>query len=670
MITTLHFLRPLWFLALLPLAWLIWRYWHSRQQGGVWQSVCDAHLLPHLLVTTPTRNSRLPVILLGLVGVFIIIALAGPVWSKLPQPIYHNSAATVVILSLSKSMDAPDVPPSRLERAKLKLLDFLKRQREGQTALIVYAGEAYVVSPLTDDAATIASQVNSLETNMMPVVGNNLSEALNKANALLDQDGVFKGGRVLLIGDNAANSEAMQSVAALQAKGRVFSVLAVGTSQGAPIPTASGGFVKNSQGAILIQGLDRAALARLAAIGHGHLVNLTANDDDLNQLWLTAQGTLFKSKQQGETHTADVWREEGPWLLLMVLPLVALLWRQGWLAVIVLAVLVQQPHPVQAATWEDMWARPNQQAYHALQHGDAKSAAKLFQDPTWRSVAEYRAGNFADAAIGFGMAQTTDALYNQGNALARAGKLEQAAQNYRKVLQQQPHNEDALHNLKIVENLLKRQQQKQQSGQNQQSKGQQQNQDQHGQGQQNQNQQGQSGQSQQAQQDNKSNDKTGHEQQHQNQQGQAGQSEQAQRDNKQNEKSGQSQQGQQHKEQQVQAGKPQQAKQDLNPNSEAKPSQKALGQQAQTQQAQQHKSQDEHATNSAAAEQADAQQEKQEVSESNANASVTPHKKQSESAQALEQWLRRIPDDPGGLLRNKFRMLHDQRQQAAQSDGN
>jgi len=658
-IASFHFLRPYWLFMLLPLAWILWRYWRQRQQGGSWQAVCDAHLLPHLLVGKHAPASRMPIVLLGIAGVLATLALAGPVWSKLPQPVYHNNAATVVLLNLSDSMNSSDVTPSRLERAKLKLLDFLRRQREGQTALIAYAGEAYVVSPLTDDAATIESLVTSLDTTIMPVAGDHLSEALHKADALLDQDGVFKGGRVLLITDDAGDEHALKAARELEQKGRVLSVLAVGTQHGAPIRAAGGGFVQDSHGGILIPILDQAALAKLASVGHGHMEMLSTTDADLNHLWPTGETSVFKPKRAGEQHAADVWREEGPWLLVLVLPLLVLLGRQGWLGMIVLAVVLQ-PHPAQASTWSDLWSRPDQQAYRALQHDDANTAAKLFKNPQWRSIAQYRAGDYAAAASGFGSQHSPDALYNQGNALARSGKLAAAAQNYRKVLQQQPNNADAQHNLKIVEDLLKQQQQQKQNNSGQQNK-----------------QQGKSGQSsdknagqdqsasQNQQQGNGQThsqsgqqDKAGHKQNGQGQQDQAQQ--QAQ--------SSQQQQGKQNntnpsQQQQAKSSTPQQSGKSAKAT-QAQPQQSQLAQQQSGEQPGQKKPPQAQASSPST--QPEEGDRTAPQSQAGASSDIKP---KSETDQALAQWLRRIPDDPGGLLRRKFMLQHLQRQRAENRNG-
>lgn len=652
MIEHFHFLRPLWLLMLLPMAWVLWHYWRRQERGGVWQNVCDSHLLPHLLIGSGTRASRIPLVLMALAGLLSVLALAGPTWSKLPQPVYHNSAATVVLLNLSESMNAPDVTPSRLERAKLKLLDFLQRQREGQTALIGYAGEAYVVSPLTDDAATIESLVNSLSTDVMPVAGDNLSEALQKADTLLNQDGVSKGGRVLLITDDAGDALALKSAAALQHNGRTLSVLAVGTQQGAPIPASGGGFIKDSHGTIVIPMLDRTALEKLAATGHGRLVTLTASDHDLNTLWPGKQAVLFKAKQAKRTQDANVWREEGPWLLVLAMPLLALLWRQGWLAVIVLVITLPPPS-AHAGTWQDLWARPDQQAYRALQHGDAKTAAKLFKDPGWHSVAQYRSGNYAAAAKEFAKQHTPDALYNQGNALARAGKLAAAAQNYRKVLQQQPDNADAKHNLKIVEDLLKHRQQKQQhQNTNKNKKG------------------GKSGQ--QHAQNSKANS-SGQQQSQGTKQGQSSQ-QQSQHAKQNKAGQGQSQDKQSTQKNSSQATGQQQARSGQQPGAQ----QQSAG--VNKQQAKNPAATPKNAAKEKPAEQAQRDKQGQmpqaakgrpqqsTAAQHTATAAreTTAH---NESTQALQQWLRRIPDDPGGLLRRKFMLQHQQREQAAENNG-
>jgi len=153
MLANFHFLRPLWLLALLPLAGLQWAMWRRRAASRSWQSVVDPRLLPHLLIGSDARQSRALPFAIALGGVLAIFALAGPAWRKIEQPVYRQQSALVVALDLSRTMDASDIKPSRLQRAQLKLRDILAQQKEGDTALIVYAATPFAVTPLTDAGA-------------------------------------------------------------------------------------------------------------------------------------------------------------------------------------------------------------------------------------------------------------------------------------------------------------------------------------------------------------------------------------------------------------------------------------------------------------------------------------------------------------------------------------
>lgn len=183
-LTNLHLLRPWWLLAIIPAAALIWFYTRSHSQSRSWAAIIDKRLLPHVLqgnnnVISKRRHWR-HFILLFLLASLLIVALAGPAFEQRPQPVFKTQSALVLVLDLSRSMDAADIKPSRLGRAHYKLSDILKQRREGQTALIAYAADAFVVSPLTDDAATIEAQLTALQTGIMPAQGSRLDRALQK----------------------------------------------------------------------------------------------------------------------------------------------------------------------------------------------------------------------------------------------------------------------------------------------------------------------------------------------------------------------------------------------------------------------------------------------------------------------------------------------------------
>jgi Ca-activated chloride channel family protein len=449
-----HFLRPWWFLALLPVAWLLIALWRRRASGTTWGELIDAQLLSHLWLEPPGRVARLPLWLLGSGWLLTVLALAGPVWERQPEPVWQTQASRILILDLSPSMDLADLPPSRLERARFKITDILARSREGRSGLVVFAAEPHTVTPLTDDDETIANLLSALSTEIMPVAGDAGAPALRLAGALLARTGVQQGELLLLTDGLADPGAALAAARQLRAQGHRLSVLGVGTLQGAPMPKAGGGFAGMAR-------LPIDSLRELARAGGGAYSGLRVDDRDLTRvLREPRQSAPFA---QTDDSGVERWIERGAWLLPMLLLLAAAGFRRGWLAG--LLVILVLPPPLHAFEWRDFWLRKDQQAAQALQQGQPAVAAERFEDPAWRATALYQAGEYAQAAEAFAAAPGTDAIYNRGNALARAGHLQEAAEAYRQALGQDPAHADARANLELVEQLLQQQSQAQSSSQ-------------------------------------------------------------------------------------------------------------------------------------------------------------------------------------------------------------
>lgn len=465
MLHQFHFLRPAWLLVLILLPWLAWQGLRRGSAQLELSRLVDPELLPHLLRGRAGSRS-LPAWLFLLGWTLASLALAGPTWSRVNQPLYASRAAQVVAISLSQHMLARDVVPTRLDRARYKAHDLLASNRDGMNALIGYAGEAFVVAPLTSDANSLDDLLDAMAPDTMPVDGDNAAAAIALGVKLI-RDAKAGSGSLVLITDQA-DAAADTAARAARAAGVKVSVLGVGTRQGGPVPLPDGGFLHDANGHMVLAGRDDAELTALAAAGGGRYVPMTANQQDIDALHaeLTTGTATVATGQVGDT-----WQDRGPWLLLPLLLIVALAFRRGWLLLLPLVLLPMLPGTAQAGTWQNLWQRPDQQAAQALREGHARQAQQLARDPAWRGAAAYRAGDYADAAKILQAVPGSDAAYNRGNALAKAQQYQDAIKAYDQALKLDPADADAKANRQAVEDWLKQQKEQSKSSPDQQKQG-------------------------------------------------------------------------------------------------------------------------------------------------------------------------------------------------------
>jgi len=618
-----HLLRPLWLLALLalPLLWWLWR--RSANAESPWRYAVDAHLLPSLLQAAPTTTQRIAW-LLGAAYALSVLTLAGPSWRQLPVPLYAPAAPLVVAMDASSHMLAADLPPSRLLRARLKIEQLIAARKGGQLGLVAYAGDAFTVAPLSDDANSLRDLLAALTPDTMPVDGQRADRAIRRAADLLAQSG-YAHGQILLLSDGA---DALAQAAARDAAAKGYNVdaLGIGTASGAPLPSPDGTFAQDANGAMQVARLDADALRTLAQNGNGRYAVLDSGTGDL-----AALGVLDSLDENAARRTDAEslrWRDDGPFLLLALLPLVALGFRRGWLAVVLLAMLAMPAQRASAADrdwWNGLWQRADQRADHALRNGDAATASALAQTSDQHAAAAYRNGDFAAAMRGWMTADNAEANYNRGNALAKMKQYPQAIAAYQRALQQRPGMADAQANLELVKQLQQREKKQRQDSEQQGQQQQDQQQAQQQQGQQKQDQNGQSKNRENMQQS----QQQGQQQQNQAQQKRA---QQNQGQNQQQQKQ-QDQQGKDRQQDQAQQPTPDRKKQAQADAAEKRALQQALGN---------GKKDDPNAQRTAVAKESTAQREQRE---------------------ANEALLQRVPDDPGGLLRRKFALEYARRQQ-------
>jgi Ca-activated chloride channel homolog len=599
-----HFLRPHWLWALLPLLaiGLTLSHWHKQQSG--WQSVLAGHLYRHLICHESGKKNRPPLWLLNMAWLIATLALAGPTWQRLPQPVYQLHSGKVVLMDMSMSMRATDLNPNRLTRAKYKAIDLVKQLSEGETGLVAYAGDAFTISPLSSDGQNLTTLIPSLSPEIMPIPGSDPALGLQAAINLL-QSASYQQGEIFWITDGVDNQQLQELQGILGSSPYRLSILAVGTEEGAPIKMLDGELLKDRNGAIVIPKVPMGQLKTLARQGGGRFAPMQADNSDIE--YLVNQSQLSQDEnadeeQANQDNFGDKWQEMGPYLLLLLLPFAAYSFRRGLITVVLLGTLLPIATPqAQAGWWQDMWHNSDQQGLAAFQQQQFDEAAQTFKDPLWQGSAAYKSQDYESAVKAFSKVEGSEARYNQGNALAQLQQYAEAIKQYEQVLASDPAHADAKANKALLEKLLEQQQeqQKQQESDQQQSDQQQENQDQES----DQQDQGQS-----EQQDEQEQQQNAQDSQNQESEQQEQQQDQQQKDNA-------AEQEQQNTEQQEQ----QQAEQ------EAKEKDQEQEQQAQ-------------------------QLEQQELSD-----------EEKEQMQRMQHLLNRVPDDPAFLLKRKMQIEAQQR---------
>ncbi|MPQ82565.1 tetratricopeptide repeat protein [Pseudomonas sp. MAFF 730085] len=446
-----HWFRPWWLLLLPLLGWLLWQLWHRQKRAGRWQMILPPAFHAVLLSGGSGRESKSPWVLLGIAWLLAVLALLGPSWQRVEQSSQKPADPVVVLLELTPEMLATDSPPNRLEQARRKLYDLLQARADAPTAIVVYAGSAHTLVPLSDDLATSRNLLEALRPSIMPEPGHRADLAVVKAMSLLKQAGLGQG-RLLLVGSSLSKQERQGIRLLLQgAQAPSLSILGIGSREGTPVTQESGEFLKDDQGAILVPRLDSPTLKAFANEMGGRYRAARLDDKDLRQLNLLDGPQNLRN--DGQLLHLDTWADQGYWLLLPLLLLVACAGRRGWLFCLPL-LLLGAPQPSYAFELQDLWLRPDQQGQYLLKHKRPAQAAERFEDPQWQGVALFEAGNYAEAIKRFAQSDDAYSHYNRGNALARSGELEAAIDAYEQALEAQPDLQPALKNKALVESLM------------------------------------------------------------------------------------------------------------------------------------------------------------------------------------------------------------------------
>ena len=631
-----HFLRVEW-LWLLPLWGLVLWFLPKIQSSQIdWAQWIAPPLQRLFVVSSQVSQYRKKQLQVGFALIWILgtLALAGPAWERLPQPLLVRDQARVILLDLSYSMLATDLQPNRLERARYKIEDLLNRFQEGQTAIILYAGDAHTLVPLTEDVETIRTLLPSLHPSLMPVRGSRPDLAFENVIEMLNQVDI-QNSHLVWITDGIDDQQVKPLQNLLSSQRHKLTVLAVGTPSGAPIVLEKGNYLKDTNNNIVIPQLDVAPLRAVAEALGGQVLPVQYDDSDLERLVASEEKDQGFQEQEEEL-TTDRWREEGPWLFVLLLPLVAMIFRRGWLFVLV---LTSWPSLSQAWEWRELFINDNQRAYELLQEGQAAEAAQTFDDSMWQGIASYKAQEYEAALQHWSNKESPITSYNRGNALARNGKLPEALQAYDRAIAAKPDWEDAQFNRDLVAKLLDSQQKQPQE-------------DRSSVGNPNQSEEGEEDSQEQPNQAAPSGNSTEENQLPENNDAADGDS---------------AQNNQQSAEQAPKPDDSQGSEDSTGQPSEQNSDQKNTGSASGTETTDsenlektgQKESQKDPVTPQEGNESEEEEQSDQAAAYLNGN-------EKGEQEQMLQQWLRKVPDDPGQLLRNKMRLESLRRRQASE----
>ena len=462
-LASFQFLQPLW-LLLLPVLWIvIWIHLRQARRASIWTRLCDAHLLQHMMSTQGSNSSHaVPALILGSLLSIGVTAVAAPSWSSLAQPVMESPQARVIVLDLSRSMLVQDVRPSRFQHALAAANEVIGNGYQGETGLVVFAGSAFVLSPLSRDAATLLAFIEAMHPDAMPEDGSDLELAINKARDLL-QASPDDQGQILLIssGDSDNTSEsgerAVQAAFDAAAQDLRVSVLAIGTVAGGPLLDQKGGLVRNSDGQVRISKTDFELLNRIAEAGEGALrvVNGNGISGDLLSSRLDASALVESSRQRRDRSAGDA-ADDGVWVVWLMLPLLLILFRRNMFFVLFVAVLMQSGQESFAADETStetsrFWSHRETVAFNAYQQGNYNLAGNVSNRPMLRGASFYRSGQFQQALEQFNEDDSAASLYNLANTLVQLERYPEALARYQQVLDLDPGFESARYNKRLLE---------------------------------------------------------------------------------------------------------------------------------------------------------------------------------------------------------------------------
>lgn len=479
----------LWSLLVIPALAVFWVLTAAKTQAKVHQLVA-ARLRSQLVGEVTGRLPRFVLLLCGLA--LALIALARPQWGEVETENKGRGRDVIIIVDVSRSMLASDLPPSRLQRAKLAAEDLVRQLPADRIGLVAFAGSAFLQAPVTSDHSAVISAIHELDPEIIPLQGTNVSGALKCANDAFEHSDGGQRAIVLITDGEDLEEDSIGLAKEMAQKMRIFTV-GVGSAEGAllTVPSPRGGteYIRDAEGNVVQSKLDENRLLQIAEAGGGFYTHLISGPAEMRHI---AQEGIEHMEEhdvtlQTQTHAVD--RYQWPLGTAIVLLAAGLFLAEKprrrlaqVLGMVLFALAGVSSSEAAATLGHNLYNAGDypgaQQAFGDELKGDPDSPQRAFNF----GVAAYKNQKWAEAIDAFGKALNTQdpilrsrAEYNLANTLvqqARQGRrgqdnetLEQAISHYEESTKRDPAFENARINKEYVKRLLEQKQQQQQQQQ-------------------------------------------------------------------------------------------------------------------------------------------------------------------------------------------------------------
>lgn len=295
----------LFFVVVLIIMFLLYRLhqWRAKVKA----MYADSNLQDIVFTKNATRWLNLKNIFLLISLVFLVLSLMGPLWGEEQQTLKREGIDIVFALDLSNSMNAEDIAPSRLEKSKRLIINYLKTLGGDRVGLVIFAGESYAVSPLTSDYMAISSFVEGLDTNLLWNQGTNISSAIQASSKLLG-DAQDTSKAIVLISDGEDHEEGLDEQIE-QAKKKHIKIFALGIGQTVPVPIPmrspdgfDEGFKENDNGTTVLTSFHGETLRHIAELSGGAYFKIESLESTIQKLKNAINNLEKKSQQEVLTY--------------------------------------------------------------------------------------------------------------------------------------------------------------------------------------------------------------------------------------------------------------------------------------------------------------------------------------------------------------------------------